>query len=179
MVLCKSAVGVTHAGDNMNTTVGPFMAVLHSRSPSGLFNTWLTITGVQKLSHLYPHAGLHASHLVEVLFHQCGNVTFISILPCILGSIKTLMVWVGGELSHRALPKGDVKACLLRCKDLIGHCDHCYCHGGLTQQHLQTQSYQLGVGYVFGKKEPSVVQGTEAFLRLVGASSALQKAHGF
>lgn len=152
------------------------MAVLHTESPSGLFNTWSTIKEFKSCLILV-HTLVSMLH---PLWKSCATSVgmFVSILPCILGSIKTLMVWVGGELSHRALSKGDVKACFLRCKDPVGHCSQRYCHGGLTQQHLQAQSYQLGAGYVFGKKEPLSVQGTEAFLRLEVASSALQKACG-
>lgn len=69
---------------------------------------------------------------------------FILIYSSILGSIKTPMVWIEGELSYRAQSKGDVKACLLSCKDPVGHCNQCHGHEGLTQKHLQTPSYQLG-----------------------------------
>lgn len=81
-------------------------------------------------------------------------------------------------MSHRALSKHLVKACLLRYKDPVGLCNQCFCPGGSTQQHRQTQSYRLGAGYVFGKKESLIVQGTKAFLRLKVARSALQKARG-
>lgn len=58
---------MAHAGDNTNTTV----AVPCSTSPS-----WLLVDhkGVQKLSCLYPHTGIHVSTFMEVLLHQRGNV---------------------------------------------------------------------------------------------------------
>lgn len=82
------------------------MAVLCSRS-SGLFNTWLTIKEFKSC--------IIFVHTLVSMFHPLGKAcstsagTFISVLPCILGSIKTLMVWVGGEFSHRAPSKGGVK----------------------------------------------------------------------
>lgn len=53
-------------------------------------------------------------------------------------------------------PRVMSKRALLTCRDLDGHCDQCCCHGGLTQQYLQTQSYRLGTGRCFGKKEPLI-----------------------
>lgn len=73
------------------------------------------------------------------LLHKCGSV-----YSSILGSIKTPMVWVEGASSYRAQFEGDVKVCLLRCKDPVGHCSQCRGREGLTQQHPQTPSCQLG-----------------------------------
>lgn len=84
--------------------------------------------------------------MLHLLWESCfANVgVFILIHSSILVSIKTPMVWVEGELSYRTQFKGDVKVCLLRCKDPVGHCNQCHDHEGMTQQHLQTSSYQLG-----------------------------------
>lgn len=119
-------MGVSHAGDNMNATAPPSCSALQIQ---GLSNTWPSrrefkscLTFVRMLASML-HLWIHSS---------------------ILGSIKTLKAWVEGELSYRAQSTDDVKVCLLRCKDPVGHCNQCHDHEGLIQQHLQTSSYQQG-----------------------------------
>lgn len=77
---------------------GPSVAVPHSKSPTGLFNSGLTMKDFQS-----SHTDLHSSPLRKSPSSSVG--TFISVLSYILSSIETLMITgVGGELCHRVHP---------------------------------------------------------------------------
>lgn len=139
---CRSDMGVTHTGDNVNATATPSWLFCTPDLLQGLSNTWPSRKEFK--SHLTFVCTL--ASMLHLLWKPCSASVgvFILIHSSVLGSIKTPMVWVGGALSYRAQSKDDPKMCLLRCKNPLGHCNQCHGRAGLTQQHLQTPSYQLG-----------------------------------